>query len=73
MRGTVLDEIVAWNRGELERRRERVPLAELEAIAARQAAPRDFAGALRGDALTPTLSQARGAHDEGRPSLAPSP
>lgn len=44
---TVLDDIVSWNRVELARRRERVPLPELEARAAREPAPRDFAGALR--------------------------
>ena len=43
----ILDEIVAWNRAELARRRERVSLAELEMMAARQPEPRDFAGALR--------------------------
>jgi len=45
----ILDEIVAHKRQELLLRRQRVPLAELEAQGSRRPAPLDFAAALRGE------------------------
>jgi len=65
---TVLDDIVSWNRVELARRRERVPLPELEARAAREPPPRDFAGALRPN--SPALFT-RGEGGAGSSSLPP--
>ena len=43
---TILDEIVAWNRGEVARRRARLPLPEMRRLAAQPAPPRAFAEAL---------------------------
>ena len=52
---SILDDIVAWNRGELARRRARTPLPEVQRQAARVAPPRDFAGALGRSARAPSL------------------
>ena len=48
----ILDEIVAAKKRELERAKVEMPLSELEARVSRQAAPLDFAGALRGSGVS---------------------
>lgn len=60
--GTILDEIVAWNRADLARRRERVSVADLEALVADRPAPRNFMEALRrpaGDRTPRLIAEAK--------------
>jgi len=47
----ILEEIVAANQAELESRKHRVPLAELQRLASQQPPPLDFASALRGNGI----------------------
>lgn len=67
----LLDQIVAAKREELERTRQLVPLSELEALAAGNQPPLDFASALRGNGVRLIAEVKRASPSKGplRPDL----
>ncbi len=71
--GTILDEIVAWKRVELERRMADRSLEKLRQAAVRAAPPRDWIGALRGPGVSLIAEVKRASPSAGllRPGLDP--
>jgi indole-3-glycerol phosphate synthase len=72
-RPTILDEILHWKRGEIERCRAAVPLEAVQAESERAPAPRDFEAALRRAGISLIAEVKRASPSKGllRPDLDP--
>lgn len=72
-RPTILDEILHWKRGEIERCRAAVPLEAVQAESDRKSAPRDFEAALRQAGISLIAEIKRASPSKGllRPDLDP--
>ena len=72
-RPTILDEIIRWKRGEVERCKATAPLEAVQAASAQAPTPRDFAAALRQPGMSLIAEIKRASPSKGllRPDLEP--